>query len=192
MRWFGRTREDGGVTSEADLPDEDLVRLAQRDPEAFGRLYERYAPEIEGFVRSRVRGDREVAQDITSQVFTKAFTALPRYTKGPFRAWLYQIARNTLIDEHRRKRPVTTIDEFDDLVSHDASLEDQVIASEARDRLHGALGQLTSSQRDVVYLRLQGYTTTEIGKQLGLSTEAVRSVQHRAFVKLRTYLREQR
>ena len=55
----------------SDLDDEALVERARQDPELFGQLYRRYAPEIQRFVRSRV-SDPLLAEDITSKVFTKA------------------------------------------------------------------------------------------------------------------------
>ncbi len=172
-----------------EASDEELVALAQRDPEAFGLLYERYASAIEGFIRSRVDGNHALAQDLTSQVFTKAFTALPRYQTGPFRGWLYQIARNAIIDDHRRTRPVTPIDAAGELVSRDRSLDDHVVAEDARNNLHDALRQLKPQLQEVVKLRLHGLTNPEIGERLGMSEEAVKSAQYRAFNKLRTYLR---
>lgn len=171
------------------VSDEELVALAQRDPEVFGLLYERYAGPIEGFIRTRVNGNHALAQDLTSQVFTSAFAALPHYQNGPFRGWLYQIARNAIIDDHRRRRPVTPIDGAGELPSPDRSLDDHVVAEDARHNLHDALRQLKPNLQEVVRLRLHGLSNPEIGERLGMSEEAVKSAQYRAFDKLRTHLR---
>lgn len=171
------------------MSDEELVILAKGDPEVFGLLYERYAGPIEGFIRSRVDGNHALAQDLTSKVFTRAFAALPRYQDGPFRGWLYQIARNAIIDDHRRARPVTPIDAAGELASPDRSLDDHVVAEDARHNLHDALRQLKPNLQEVVRLRLHGLSNPEIGERLGMSEEAVKSAQYRAFDKLRTHLR---
>jgi RNA polymerase sigma-70 factor (ECF subfamily) len=183
--------DDARQPNDADehMSDEELVVLAKSDPEIFGQLYERYAGPIEGFIRSRVDGNYALAQDLTSQVFTKAFAALPRYTTGPFRGWLYQIARNAIIDDHRRRRPVTPIDGAGELPSPDRSLDDHVVAEDARHNLHDALRQLKPNLQEVVKLRLHGLSNPEIGERLGMSEEAVKSAQYRAFNKLRTHLR---
>jgi len=180
----------GAVTGAAELSDDDLAVQAQRHPDTFGQLYERYAREIEGFILPRVGGNRELAQDLTSQVFTKAFTALPRYQTGAFRGWLYQIARNTIIDSHRRARPTAPLDDATAIETHDQRLDDRVIAAEAAARLHRALDQLKPDQRRIILLRLQGLSGSEIASRLGLHPDAVKSAQYRAFAKLRTMLHD--
>lgn len=167
-----------------DLDDEAMVMLAQEAPEQFGELYRRYAPEIQRFVRSRV-SDPLLAEDITSKVFTKAMLALPKYTDGPFRAWIYRITRNTIIDEYRRKRPITGIDEIP--IRDSAPLPDDVVASaDAAARLHAALDLLKPQQREIVRLRLHGLPIAEIANRLQMSEDAVKSAQRRAFQTLRT------
>jgi RNA polymerase sigma-70 factor (ECF subfamily) len=176
-------RDDGPA-----LPDEALARRAQRDPEAFGEIYRRYGGEIERFFLSRVNGNPEIAQDLTSQVFTRALAALPRYTDGSLRGWLYQIARNLLIDSHRRQQPASSLDGAEVAGSGEPALDDQVIAEEARIQLHTALDALGEPQRSILLLRLQGHTGPEIAERLGISHEAMKSAQYRAMAKLRVAL----
>ena len=182
-----RGDEDANVSA---LTDDELVRRAQDDPETFGLLYERYTREIHGFILSRVRGNVDVAQDLTSQVFTRAFTALPRFQAGAFRGWLYAIARNVVIDSYRRQRPTALLEDADVVVAtaNQRSLDDHVIAEDARNQLHAALGELKSVQREIVLLRLQGLTGAEIAARLDMHPDAVKSAQYRAFAKLRTHL----
>jgi len=183
--------EDHPDTDQHDvamLSDEALVRRAQADPARFGPLYERYAGEIERYFLARVNGHEALAQDLTSQVFTRAVAALPRYSAGAFRGWLYQIARNLLIDRYRRQRPTTPLDGIATLHANDPPLDEQVIAEEARLQLQGALDNLGEPQRSILRLRLQGLTGPEIAAQLGLSHEAMKSAQYRAMAKLRTSL----
>lgn len=170
------------------LADEDLVRLAQADPDQFGALYERYAKDIERFMLARTNGQRDVAEDLASQVFTRAYTALPRYNAGSFRGWLYQIARNILIDAYRRQRPVAPLDAAWALHSDEPALDDRVIAAEARQQLHEALALLAEPQRSIILLRLHGLTGREIADRLGMSHDAMRSAQYRAMGKLRIAL----
>lgn len=182
MRWNnirGLQKED--ISS---LDDEELVQRAQEDSELFGELYSRYATEIARFVRSRV-SDAMLAEDITSKVFTKAMVALPRYSNGPFRAWLYRIARNTIIDEYRRQRPTTSIE---DVVIRDiAPQPDELVASaDAAARLHAALETLKPQHREIVRLRLHGLSISEIADRMQMSENAVKSAQRRAFIALRS------
>lgn len=95
----------------------ELVKLAKTDDDAFAALYNRYFPKIYGFVLKRV-GQREIAEDIVSAIFTEAFVHLENYEDRHFTfgAWLYKIATNKLIDHYRRenRRKVVAIDEISD------------------------------------------------------------------------------
>lgn len=174
----------------SSIPDDELVRRAQADPETFGLLYTRYTREIHGFILSRVGGNVDVAQDLTSQVFTRAFTALPRFQTGTFRGWIYQIARNAVIDSYRRQRPTAPLTDAEYVTADQQALDDHVIAEDARAQLHSALAELKPVQREIVMLRLQGLTGVEIAARLGMHPDAVKSAQYRAFTKLRTHLQD--
>lgn len=168
----------------SELDDETLAQRSQNNPELFGELYRRYAAEIERFVRSRV-SDPMLAEDITSKVFTKALQALPRYKDGSFRAWLYRIARNTIIDEYRRKRPTTDIEALP--IHDDAPLPDDIaVAQDSADQLHAALDHLKPREREIVRLRLHGLAIAEIADRLDMTENGVKSAQRRAFITLRT------
>ena len=181
LRW--KNFIDRQEPDSSDLDDEELVKRARQNPEEFGELYRRYAPEIQRFVRSKV-SDPMLAEDITSMVFTKAMQALPRYTAGPFRAWLYRITRNTIIDEYRRKKPSATIDDLP--VRDSAPLPEEIASSnDAADRLHAALDHLKPTHREIVRLRLHGLPIAEIAARLDMSENAVKSAQRRAFQTLR-------
>lgn len=178
---------DGRNESESD---DVLARRSAGDPAAFGELYQRYAADIRAFIMTRVRGNTELADDLSSQVFARALAAIPGYTSGSFRGWLYAIARNLLIDEHRRSRDMSSIDQIRELEGASPHLDDVLIAADARAQLYDALGELGDLQRKVVLLRLHGLSGKEIARRLGTSHEAVKSAQYRAFAKLRTILGE--
>lgn len=169
---------------QAGLTDEELVQQARADPEQFDELYRRYADEIARFVRSRV-SDAALAEDITSKVFIKVLQALPRYTDGPFRAWLYRITRNTIIDEYRLAKPTSDIAELP-VPDRAPSPEDVAISADAADRLHTALNQLKPQHREIVTLRLHGHSVAEIADRMNMTKDAVKSAQRRAFMTLRT------
>src|SRR5438132_7871311 len=70
-----------------------LIEAAQKDPSRFGELYENNFERVYAFIARRVR-DRDVVEDLTSDVFHKALTNLGRFEwRGvPFAAWLFRIA----------------------------------------------------------------------------------------------------
>ncbi|HEV2528532.1 MAG TPA: sigma-70 family RNA polymerase sigma factor [Thermomicrobiales bacterium] len=173
------------------VPDDEelIVARARRDLREFGPLYDRYADAVFGFCLRRLL-DREAAADATHQTFAQAMTRLDSFRGQSFRAWLFAIARNVVIDTVRRRRP---IDPFGDdtvaaLVDPDRPPDEQAIAAERQARLLAAFDDLTPDQRVVVELRLAGLTAPEIGQALGKTANAVQTLQFRAYRTLRRLL----
>ena len=166
------------------------ARARAGDPEAFGELYELNVDRIYRYVAYRVGTEGE-AEDLTEQVFLKAWEAMPRYEdRGlPFRAWLFRLAHNLVIDHYRMRRsdvPLSDVSDRD--LGGLTALPDPQAELEARlevDELRRALGQLREEQRQVVLLRfVEGLSHAEVGGILGKSEGATRAIQHRALLAL--------
>ena len=170
-----------------------LVARAQRDPTAFAPLYELYFGAVYRYCYARL-GDGQAAEDAASVVFTNALAALPRFRPseraGSFRAWLFAIAHNVVVNHHRdrSRHPVTALDAADDLHDRSPTPEDAFLDAEAQQSLHAVLAHLTEDQRRVVELRLAGLTDKEIARVLGRNHGAVRAAQYRAVNRLRALL----
>ncbi|MBC8230013.1 sigma-70 family RNA polymerase sigma factor [bacterium] len=84
--------------------DETLIaRFRDGDQDAFSKLVNKYKSLIFSYVRRKV-GDSDDADDITQDVFVKAYRALPNWQpRASFQTWLYTIARNFCTDYHRVK-----------------------------------------------------------------------------------------
>jgi RNA polymerase sigma-70 factor (ECF subfamily) len=164
----------------------DLVLRAQHDRRAFADLYRQYLPQIYRYCYRRL-GSQEAAEDATSRIFTQALVALPRYQQrsGSFRAWLFTIAHHTVVDEARRARPVSSLDETSTVLDPGPPPEDVVIRSEEGQSLAAVMAHLTPDQRRVVELRLAGLTAVEIAAVMGRSHGTIRNLHHRALVRLR-------
>jgi RNA polymerase sigma-70 factor (ECF subfamily) len=162
------------------------VARAQRDPLAFAPLYQRYVRSIYAYCFQRL-GSHEAAEDATSQVFLKALAALPRYRSESFRAWLFTIAHNVVMDAHRQ-RPAAPLDQAGEIADHRQSPEEAVILVDGRRSVRRLLERLTPDQRDVVALRLEGLPTGEIAQVLGRRPGAIRATQLRGYRRLRDLL----
>ncbi len=95
--------------------EEQLVEQAVGgNSSAFGSLYDHYHPAIYRFIAIKV-SSREEAEDITHHVFLSAWTKIRTYKhRGhPFSSWLYQIARNLVIDHYRSKKNDISLDKID-------------------------------------------------------------------------------
>jgi RNA polymerase sigma-70 factor (ECF subfamily) len=188
----------------ADPPDAEsdrepaLIAAAIEDPAAFAPLYRRYAPRVYGYCLRRLV-DRERAADATSQTFIRALGALPRFDPDPakpgatFRAWLFTIAHNVVMDAHRRHRPHASLDAPAEdgepaaarLRDPARSPEDHAIAGDEARRVRAVLAVLPERQRRILELRLADLSGAEIAEALGMSLSAVKSAQFRAYQALR-------
>ena len=187
-------RDDAAPPRRAEPTDERaIVRRAQRHPQAFAPLYERYVDDVFAYCLNRT-SDRELAADLTHQIFARVLAALPQFTQqrpGSFRSWLFSIAHNLVIDTWRTRKDAASLDHpthAPTIVDCARSPEEQAIASEQRWALAAAIAQLTEPQRQVVELRLSGHTGPEIAVALDMHLAAVKSTQFRAYARLRILL----
>jgi RNA polymerase sigma factor (sigma-70 family) len=104
MRLLERTRSSQNPVVADGATDLGLVALAQADPRAFACLYRRFFDQVYWYCFGRL-GDAKSAEDATSEVFAKVLAALPRYEarEPSFRAWLFRIAHNVVLDCPRQR-----------------------------------------------------------------------------------------
>lgn len=164
-----------------------MVARSKTDRGAFAPLYVRYVNPIYRYCYSRL-GDGEAAADATSQVFTKVLAALPTCDETSFRAWLFSIAHNVLMDRFRGNRSDQPLEAAAHVPDPALSPEDVAVRSEEHDMLVQLLAQLLPDQRHILELRLAGLTSSEIATVLGRTPNAVDQAQFRALNRLRTLL----
>ena len=178
-----------------DLSEEkELVEKAQRDPEAFGELYDQYYSPIFGYVLKRV-ANIEIAQDITSEVFFKALKNLGQFHwQGiSFSFWLYRIAANQTIDYFRKNGHKTiSLEEFGELAANVDIPSESLRAEEELERhqdfltLHENISKLTIKYQEVITLRFfEDKQIKEIAQILGKREGTVKALLHRGVEKLR-------
>ncbi len=169
-------------------PDEELVLKSQQgDIHAFDELVERYHGKIYGLTYN-MTSNREDAEDLTQDIFVKAYQALPRFKgNSSFYTWLYRIAVNKTINyrKKRNRKRAMSLDQFDheiklDDVYHDLASKGSPLRhlslSELQKKLNEALQNLSEKHRTVVVLHdMQGIPHEEIAKMVGASVGTIRS-----------------
>jgi RNA polymerase sigma-70 factor (ECF subfamily) len=175
-------------TNDTRLTDAELITQAQRgDVEAFGRLYERYLDRIFRYVRSRV-GQERIAEDITEMVFLRSFESLDSYEERghPFSAYLYQVARNLLVDHYRQTENHLPLFQVENKESSTADSEQTTIQKERMAALMKALTDLPDEYQEVIRLRvLMQLPTADTAQWMNRSDGAVRVLLHRAMKALK-------
>ena len=169
-----------------DIPSEGnderlLIEAAQRDPVCFAALYERNFDRVYAFVARRA-GDRDAAEDLTAQVFHRAFERLARFEwRGlPFIVWLLQIARHELADRWQRvarDRRELAVEAGED--GRPAEADRRAVLSELVNRLP------RDQQRVVVARFIEQKSIREIAGELRRTEGAVKQLQFRALASLR-------
>jgi RNA polymerase sigma-70 factor (ECF subfamily) len=153
------------------------AHLALEQPAAFAPLYLQYRPRVYRLCH-RAAGNVPDAEDLTSQVFQKALSRLNTFHGGSFERWIVTIAVNTIRDFRRTQHWHAPLPEL--RPDSAPGPEDEAVLSDNRAQLHALLATLPDDHREVVELRLSGYSGAEIAEMLGRSPEAVRKVQERA------------
>ena len=170
------------------MEDDSLYvsRCQEGDTEAFGVLYDRYIDKIYRFVFYKTFV-KEVAEDITSDVFHKALQMINSYEadKGVFSAWIYRIARNNVIDYYRsQKGDVPLEDVFD--VGFDERTPESLDAIAALDKVNVYLETLSSKQREIITLRVwEELSYREIAEIVGGTEDGVKMAFSRSIRELR-------
>ncbi|MDB5160503.1 MAG: polymerase sigma factor SigX [Candidatus Saccharibacteria bacterium] len=154
--------------------------------EEFGKIYEVNQPLIFRFMFWRTK-DEMLAEDLTSHVFEKAWRTRASFVGGSAKAWIFRIARTTLIDYWRKQKDVDVEDTFfDERGQEQPTLDELAEQSLTKDRLRVAIATLPYDMRRVVELRfIQGKNVRHIAKELDLTEANVRVLQYRALQKLR-------
>jgi len=174
--------------------ERQLVLQAQAgNSEAFGQLYDAYMERIYRFVYFRVE-DQQTAEDITSQVFLKAWSNLDRFqfNRTPYLAWLYTIAHNAVIDHYRTRKVNTALDDVQlSQPDHSEAVENEIDLAVEMQSVKSALQTLTDDQQKVLTLKfIEGMSNNEIARHLGKREGAIRALQMRGLQALARQIEE--
>lgn len=165
--------------------EEELIRRAKVEPEAFGELYELHFDRIYYYVYNQVKSHPET-QDIVSDTFLKAFRAINTYkpTGKPIIVWLYRIAKNSTIDYFRRANRYYCFDAPEII-----EIEPEFEQVENREWINQAMQLLNSDQQEVLRMHyLEDMKFKDIAKATNRTEGAVKAMSLRALKRLRSVL----
>lgn len=173
------------LESRSDEKLADLIKgqgeaLAQKQEAeaAFNLLYERHASILLAFLKVRCSSNL-IAGDIAQETWLRAWQKIPEYFDGShFRGWLFQIAKNLLLDEFRKKKMTSLSEGMDAPEMQDAA--QAFIDQEEKRQLQECMNQLDDIRQQIVRLRLSGQSHREISDQLQVDYTTVQTRFHRA------------
>lgn len=174
--------------TEARLMQElEWIKRAKDDPRSFEPLYNKYYEQIFRYIYQRM-DDKEMAHDITSQVFLKALNNIQKYEyRGvPFASWLYRIAKSELYQSFRDEKATRTVN-VESVSLHDM-IEDmeEDMSEEKRSILLKAIGELSEDEVQMIEMRFfEKRSFKEIGDILEITENNAKVKAHRIIQKMK-------
>ncbi|MBI5530288.1 MAG: sigma-70 family RNA polymerase sigma factor [Candidatus Doudnabacteria bacterium] len=170
-----------------------LLEKARKGEEAaLAEIYELYFKSIYRFIFYRV-SHKETAEDLTEEVFIKAFSKLGSLSgHSSFKAWLYQIARNLVIDYYRQKKQTVALEDVENILEYESNIIDTVNLSQQQKVLLNLMKELGAEQQVVIKLKFfEDLSNGEIAELLHKNEGAIRVIQHRALARLQELIKQQ-
>jgi RNA polymerase sigma-70 factor (ECF subfamily) len=180
------------TTGRDDSLDSTLIRRWQEgDERAATALVERHGSALARYIGSL--GERDAAEEVVQDTFIRAFASIESFRgESSLRTWLFTIARRLVVDRRRatrRRREVANLEDVD--VGTEYTALDNMIASEAQQKVWGAVGKLSPTQREVFLLRVnEGLSYKEIAEVAGTTEGAARVHYHKALRTVKENLNE--
>lgn len=186
--FLGMLQQTRRVERRADRPvleivsDSDehlLMRVGERDLEAFETLYRRFARPLYGFALRRLR-DPDRAEDAVQEAFTAVWRSAATYRpeRGPVAPWLFRVAHNTVIDAQRARGRDHSVPVGDppEIADNDVSPQESAEQSWLSFCVHAALAELPERERVPLELAYwHGRSQSEIAHELDLPLGTVKT-----------------
>jgi RNA polymerase sigma-70 factor, ECF subfamily len=175
-----------------DSAHRPLIQKAKKgDETAFGQLYEFYFEKIYKFIYYRVN-HKEVAEDLSEDVFIKAWAKIGTVSEDSFGGWLYSIAKNRIIDHYRQAKTTVDLLDVENILEADGNIVDDTNLLIEQKLFMVLLKKLSPEQQIVIKLKfIEDMDNGEIAELISKSEGSIRVIQHRAIQKLQTLFDEQ-
>lgn len=157
------------------------------NPSEFEVYYDQYKHKIYSYLYYRSGKNKELAEDLTSEVFMKALEKFESYKKdSSFQSWIYAIAHNHLIDHFRKDKSTVDLEVVENILESDGDARSSLMRRVAAEQVQELLSYLTDEEREIVLLRYHSdLPMQDIADIVGKPDTTVRVVIHRALSKLR-------
>lgn len=169
---------------------ENLLKKAQKgDREAFGFIFDEFSSKIYKFVFYKT-GHKEVSEDILADTFVKAWVKISQINSSKaLSGWLYQVAKNNIIDYYRVKKETVALEEVENILEDPYNAIDRVNLSMEQEKVIELLKDLPREQAQVLQYRfIDDLDNSEIAELMNKNEGAIRVIQHRAILNLKQLL----
>lgn len=156
------------------------------DIEQFTAYYEKHKTSIFNYILYRIGFNRDMAEDLTSDIFLKAFEHFDSYDKKrPFKTWIFTIAHNHLVNYYAGKKETLPLEEALEIVKETGS-QNSAEHNMTMERILAMVSHLPESQKDLVIMKyVDDLTNEEIAEVTGKEEGTIRTALSRAIGTLR-------
>lgn len=177
-------------TASSVISEKELIRLAKKDPRAFGQLYLRYINRVVRYLHGKL-GSQSDAEDVAAETFLSAYKSFNYFRQEKhFPAWLFTIARNKATDHLRKQHCTMPLDDYVEPCSDD-SPEEQLDHSQELKRLGRLIYKLPEEDLELLRLRyLAELSFPEMARLLGRNTSAVKKSVYRLLKNLKSQMED--
>jgi RNA polymerase sigma factor (sigma-70 family) len=174
------------TVTQRDENSDDLLfqAFARGDADAFDQLYARYRQPLFGYLMKNC-SDESAASEMFQDIWLRVIASVTRYQeRGKFRAWLFRLAHNRLVDYYRQNAK-QDFEELSDIAAEGLSVEEQVAKIQGESHLQGVISLLPLEQRSAFLLREEaGLSLREIARVQETNLETAKSRLRYAYQKL--------
>lgn len=151
--------------------------------------------QVYGYVYLRINRNKELAEDIVSEIFLKAVENFDKFDekKGSFKSWIFQIARNYLIDYFRinKHKETTSLDKLENVLKEESDTQKLAQNEIEKEIIKEAIDTLPAHKKELVTLRyFSGYSYEEIAEITNENENKIRVSVHRILQELKRKLGE--
>ncbi len=171
---------------------DEIVRAAAGDQRALAALIDRHSPRVYALAK-RMLTDAEEAEDVTQEVFLRAWRALPRWEpRARLSTWLHRVGLNLCYDRLRRRRE-QAMSEPPEQIDPGLRPDQAMMEVQRQARVGAAIDGLPARQKAAITLcAIEGRSNIEAAEIMDISVEALESLLARARRGLRTTLADAR
>lgn len=173
------------------MSDEEILKLSYRNPNAFGKLFDRHSKRFLAISKKALRSTDD-AEDVVQETFVRIYKYGKKFSEsgGKFRPWANTILRNCITDQIRKYQRQNSVSLDEELVS--PVLDNSLYSYEYNPANSGymdlVLGKIDKAAAEIINLRYNlGKSFKEIGKILNINSGAARVRLHRSkkeFIKI--------
>lgn len=165
-------------TSEIDL----------KDTQIFKAVFNMFYPRAYTFTL-KLLGDEVVSADITQEAFLYMWEKAYRFRDLiSFKSYLYSCIKNKVLNYVRDHKVERNMQELQDIFVDEVSIDHVIIEQELKARILEEINKLSDVKRDIMLLRMKGYSYDEISEELSLSINTVKTHKKQAYKDLRIQL----